>query len=52
MTKRLVGAVGTSTAACPSRGGRVFASTAPGVPGMLDSSEVQVLCPGLVETKG
>ena len=28
MTKRLVGAVGTSSAACPSRGGRVFASTA------------------------
>ena len=27
-------------------------STAPGVPGMLDSLEVQVLCPGLVETKG
>ena len=29
MTKRLVGAVGTSSAACPRRGGRVFASTAP-----------------------
>ena len=29
MTKRLVGAVGTSSAACPQRGGRVFASTAP-----------------------
>ena len=28
MTKRLVGAVGTSSAACPRRGGRVFASTA------------------------
>ena len=28
MTKRLVGAVGTSSAACPSRGARVFASTA------------------------
>ena len=27
-------------------------SIPPGVPGMLDSSEVQVLCPGLVETKG
>ena len=30
----------------------VLASTGPGVPGMLDSSEVQVLCPSLVETKG
>ena len=32
--------------------GALFASMGAGVPGMLDSSEVQVLCPGLVETKG
>ena len=31
--------------------GAFCASTAPCVPGMLDSSEVQVLCPSLVETK-
>ena len=31
--------------------GALCASTAPCVPGMLDSSEVQVLCPSLVETK-
>jgi len=33
-------------------GGRVRASTGPGVPSMFDSLEVKVLCPGLVETKG
>ena len=32
--------------------GASCASTPAGVPGMLDSSEVQVLCPSLVETKG
>ena len=32
--------------------GAFGASTVPCVPGMLDSSEVQVLCPSLVETKG
>ena len=34
-----------------SGGGGAF-STPPGAPGMLDSSEVQVLCPSLVETNG
>ena len=32
--------------------GALFASMGARVPGMLDSLEVQVLCPGLVETKG
>ena len=35
----------------PRRGGRVLCVHGPCVPGMLDSSEVQVLCPSLVETK-
>ena len=53
MKMMAVGAVGNSACAVfQAPMGALFASMGAGVPGMLDSSEVQVLCPGLVETKG
>ena len=45
--------VGNARPAAAVLPGRPSAFSIPlGVPGMLDSSEVQVLCPSLVETKG
>ena len=46
------GRCGNRGAISKDRWARVRASMGPGVPGMFDSLEVQVLCPGLVETKG
>ena len=54
-SKRVKGAVSARTEGARRASGvgaDGAAVGAGGVPGMLDSLEVQVLCPGLVETKG